>query len=170
MDQRTQWRLVRILISTLYLMAGWLLFTGTIAPFSLILGAVFSLAIALLTYGLLIEEHEAARRLLIPRLHLLLVYLLLILIKVYAASFRIAVRVITGRIDPRIVHFRTRLRSDLARVALANSITLTPGTVTLDLDEDHLVVHWLEARTRHSRYAFRLIASPFERWLDRIWL
>jgi len=78
--------------------------------------------------------------------------------------------IITGNINPRIVHFRTRLKSELARVILANSITLTPGTLTLDLDEDHLVVHWLNAKTTHSHYAGKLIKGHFESWLRRVWM
>ena len=78
--------------------------------------------------------------------------------------------VIVGNINPRIVHFRTRLSSKFARVILANSITLTPGTLTLDLDEDHLVVHWVDAKTTHSHYAGRLIKGHFESWLKRIWV
>ncbi|MBC7189819.1 Na+/H+ antiporter subunit E, partial [Candidatus Aerophobetes bacterium] len=62
------------------------------------------------------------------------------------------------------------LKSDLARVILANSITLTPGTLTLDLKEDHLVVHWLKAKTTHSHYAGRLIKGHFEIWLQKIWI
>jgi multicomponent Na+:H+ antiporter subunit E len=170
MDALQKWKIVRILMTVLYLMGGWLLFTGTVAAFPLLLGLFFSTIIAMLTYHLFIEEQEAARRDLIPRMYLLIGYLILIMFKVYIASFRIAWKVATGDITPRIVHFRTRLRSDLARVALANSITLTPGTLTLDLDEDHLVVHWLDASTTHSGYAARLIARPFERWLKKIWV
>jgi multicomponent Na+:H+ antiporter subunit E len=165
-----KWKIVRMVMTVLYLMAGWLLFTGTVAPFPLLLGLFFSTVVAFLTYHLFFEEQEAERRALIPRIYLLIGYLILIMIKVYIASFRIAWKVISGNISPRIVHFRSRLRSDLARVALANSITLTPGTLTLDLDEDHLVVHWLDATTTHSGYAARLIAHPFERWLKRIWV
>jgi multicomponent Na+:H+ antiporter subunit E len=165
-----KWKIVRMVMTALYLMAGWLLFTGTVAPFPLLLGSFFSTVVAFLTYHLFFEEQEAERRALIPRIYLLIGYLILIMIKVYIASFRIAWKVISGNITPRIVHFRSRLRSDLARVALANSITLTPGTLTLDLDEDHLVVHWLDATTTHSGYAARLIAHPFERWLKRIWV
>lgn len=165
-----RWKIIRIVMTIFYLMAGWLLFTGTVAPFPLLLGLFFSTVVALLTYRLFIEEQEAERRALIPRIYLLIGYLVLIMVIVYIASFRIAWKVITGNITPRIVHFRSRLRSDLARVALANSITLTPGTLTLDLDEDHLVVHWLDAATTHSGYAARLIAHPFERWLKRIWV
>jgi multicomponent Na+:H+ antiporter subunit E len=170
MNVYTRWKIIRIFMTVLYLMGGWLLFTGTAAPAALLLGLFFSTVVALLSYHLFIEVHEAERRALIPRIYLLIGYLVLIMVKVYAASFRIAFKVMTGNITPRIVHFRSRLRSDLARVALANSITLTPGTLTLDLDEDHLVVHWLEASTTHSGYAARLIARPFERWLKRIWV
>ena len=170
MDVPSRWKIARILMTIFYLMGGWLLFTGTIAVLPLLLGLFFSTIVALLTYHLFIEEQEAQRRALIPRIYLLIGFLVIIIGKVYVASFRIAWRVITGNISPRIVHFRSRLRSDMARVALANSITLTPGTLTLDLDEDHLVVHWLNATTTHSGYAARLIARPFERWLKRIWV
>jgi len=88
----------------------------------------------------------------------------------YVASFRVLVRILKGDINPRIVHFRTRLKTDIARVALSSSITLTPGTITLDLDDDHLVVHWLDAETTHSRYAGRLIKGAYEKLLRRVWL
>ena len=46
-------------------------------------------------------------------------------------------------IKPRLVFFRTRLKTDVARVALANAITLTPGTITASIEEDVLGVHCL---------------------------
>lgn len=48
-------------------------------------------------------------------------------------------------VDPVIVRFRTDLKSKTARVVLANSITLTPGTITIALEEDELIVHALDA-------------------------
>jgi multicomponent Na+:H+ antiporter subunit E len=165
-----KWRILRILITGVYLFAGWLLFTASLAPYSLFLGLTFSTLVAILTYRFFLEEHEAAWRSLAPRLYFLAGFLLVMLWKIYAASFMVAWRVLTGRINPRIVHFRTRLKYELARALLANAITLTPGTVTLDLEEDHLVVHWLEARTTHSHYAGKLIKGSFEGWLRRIWM
>jgi len=88
----------------------------------------------------------------------------------YIASFKVLWQIIRGRINPGVVHFRTRLRSDIARVALTNAITMTPGTITLLLDDDHLIVHWLDTRTTHSQYASNVIAGPFERLLKRIWI
>lgn len=46
--------------------------------------------------------------------------------------------------DPVIVHFKTNLKTKTARVVLANSITLTPGTITVSLTEDEYVVHCLD--------------------------
>jgi multicomponent Na+:H+ antiporter subunit E len=165
-----KWAVVRIFLTTLYLFAGWLLFTSSIEPRSLLMGAAFSLLIAMATFKLFIDDNEGARRSLLPRVHMLAVYLLLLLYSVYAAGFRTAFAVLGGRYSPRVVHFRTRLSSDIARSVLAGSITLTPGTITLELTEDHLVVHWMNAKTTHSRYAGELIKGTLEKILRRIWI
>jgi multicomponent Na+:H+ antiporter subunit E len=170
MTPAQKWKIVRILLTTVYLFAGWLVFTGTFSPYSLLMGLCFSGLIALATYSLFIREYEADRRVLLPRVHLLIVYAVVVIYKMYVASFKVLFNVLQGDINPRIVHFRTRLKSDLARVLLANSITLTPGTISVHLDDDHLIVHWLDASTRHSKYAGELIKGPFEKLLKRIFV
>lgn len=170
MTHRARWRIARILLTTGYLLGGWLLFTWSVSPGSLLLGAVHSLIIALMTYPIFVEEDEVARRSHLPRLELLGVYVIVLVFNMYVASFKVLWQILRGRINPGVSHFRTRLRSDIARVLLTSSITLTPGTITLQLDDDHLIVHWLDARTRHSKYASKLIAGPYERLLRRIWI
>jgi multicomponent Na+:H+ antiporter subunit E len=167
--RQLRWNVVRVALTTLYLMVGWVLFTWRIEPRFLLLGLIFSFVVALMTFSLFIAQEEAARRSLLPRLYLVIVYLAVLVFQMYVASFQVLWKTVRGRINPGVVHFRTRLSSDIGRVALANSITLTPGTVTLELDEDHLVVHWLDARTRHSKYAGKLIKGAYERVLRRIW-
>ena len=54
----------------------------------------------------------------------------------WEANWDVAKRVITGEINPGIVKFDPRLKTDRARMMLANSITLTPGTLTVDVDDD----------------------------------
>lgn len=166
----TTWKMVRIALTTLYLMVGWVLFTGTIAPASLLMGVGFSLFIALLTYSMFIDEYEAQRRSLLPRVHWFVVFMLVLVYKMYIASFEVLLNVLRGNINPRIVHFRTSLKSDVARVMLANAITLTPGTMTLNIDDDHLIVHWLDAKTLHSKYAGELIKGDFEALLKRVFI
>jgi multicomponent Na+:H+ antiporter subunit E len=165
-----KWKIARTAITAGYLFVGWVLFTGSVNPPSAIMGVIFSAVIAVLTSSVFIEETEAARRFLLPHAYLLPIYIGLVLFKIYVASFRMVQSIITGDVNPRIVHFRTRLKADTARLVLASSITLTPGTITLDLDEDHIIVHWLNAKTRHSHYAGWLIKHHFEVLLRRIWV
>lgn len=170
MTRVTRWNIVRVLLTMAYLLIGWLLFTWSLSPGSIVLGLIHSLIISLLTFPIFVEEDEAARRSHIPRLEFLGVYLVVLIFQMYVASFKVLAQILRGRINPGVVHFRTRLRSDVARLALTNSITLTPGTITLYLDDDHVIVHWLDARTTHSKYASNLIAGPYEKLLGRIWI
>lgn len=170
MTSSFKWAITRVILTTLYLFAGWLLFTGSTATRSLLMGAGFSFLIALTTFKLFIDDDEAARRTLLPRVHWLLFYGILVFYKLYVASFQTAFAVLRGKYYPRVVHFRTRLNSDIARSVIAGSITLTPGTITLELSEDHLVVHWLHASTTHSRFAGNIIKGSFEKLLKRVWV
>ena len=163
-----KWKIARIIYTFLVLMVFWMIFTFSLDPFSLFLGGIISCGIALFTYDLFIEEHEIHRKNLLPRLELFLLFLLTLLVKIYLASFDTAWRVITGRINPRIIRIRTRLKSDLAQTILSNAITLTPGTLTVDTNEDYLYIHWLESKTTHTQYAAELIKGHFEVWLRRI--
>jgi len=72
-------------------------------------------------------------------------------------------------IKPGIVKVHTKLRSDTAISALANSITLTPGTLTVDAGADgDLYVHWIEVKTTDEAEATKEIVSRFEGFLSRI--
>ncbi|MBE0431945.1 Na+/H+ antiporter subunit E [candidate division WOR-3 bacterium] len=71
-------------------------------------------------------------------------------------------------IKPGIVKIRTTLKTDIARVFLANSITLTPGTMTCDIDGDILYIHWIWVQSEDLEEASRIIASRFEVFLRRI--
>lgn len=70
-------------------------------------------------------------------------------------------------IDPGIVRIRTRLKTPVGRLALANSIALTPGSLVVDMEGDTLTVHWLDVQTSDPEEAARLIAGPFESDLER---
>lgn len=66
-------------------------------------------------------------------------------------------------VEPCLVRFRTKLKTNAARVVLANSITLTPGTLTVALEGDELLVHAI-----NHEMAKGLIHSEFERLLSRM--
>lgn len=66
-------------------------------------------------------------------------------------------------INPGIVEVKTELESPLGRMLLANSITLTPGTLTVDLKEEKLLIHWIDVPEGVDISATtRRIATGFE--------
>ncbi|HIG05957.1 MAG TPA: hypothetical protein EYQ08_09550 [Planctomycetes bacterium] len=74
-----------------------------------------------------------------------LLYLPWLLLQIVRASFEVIILAWSPRpnISPRLVEVRTHLNHPLAQTLLANSITLTPGTVTVDIDDQKLLVHAL---------------------------
>jgi len=72
-------------------------------------------------------------------------------------------------IKPGIVKVHTKLRSQTGITALANSITLTPGTLTVDANENgELYIHWIYVEAEGEKEATEAIVSNFERFLGRM--
>jgi len=87
------------------------------------------------------------------------------------ANFDVAYRVIHPAmpIRPGIVKVKTNLKSREGRTMLANSITLTPGTMTVDLTDDgYLYIHWINVKHEDVEGATRDIVERFERIIGRI--
>jgi len=158
----------RVGITFIFLMGLWLLFTFSFDPFSLLLGGVFSFLISLLTYDLFVEQEERIQRGMLPRFELLIFYILVMVWEIYVASFNVVYRVITMKINPGLITIKTRLKSKFAQALLANSITLTPGTVTVDLKDNDLLVHWLVVETKDRSKAAKKIKGSYENQLGRI--
>ena len=98
-------------------------------------------------------------------------YLLVFAQELVRANLHVARLVFSPRIDihPGIVEIKTRLRSRTGRMVLANSITLTPGTLVVDIDGDSLFVHWIDVEAEDLEGATRAIAERFERHLSVIY-
>jgi Multisubunit Na+/H+ antiporter, MnhE subunit len=133
-------------------------------------GVIGSLGIALLTYKVFIQEYDASRHTILPHPFYLTLFLITLILNLYISSIKMLGAIIFKNPTPGIVHFRTRLHSDLARMVLANSITFTPGTITLDLNDDHLTVHWFFSNTSHSKLAGETIKGKLEEYLRKVWV
>jgi multicomponent Na+:H+ antiporter subunit E len=72
-------------------------------------------------------------------------------------------------IKPGIVKVRTRLKSRMGRLMLANSITLTPGTLTVEMDGEWLYIHWVSVQSPDIEAATGEIVAGFERYLEVIY-
>lgn len=169
MKAERKWIIVRLCFTTIFLFAVWLLFTAEIGRFSLISGFLGSLMIAALTYGIFIPYHQANLHFFLPNPFALVWYIVVMIFFLYHSSFKMLFAVFGSTTNPRIVHFRTHLRSDLSRMTLANSITLTPGTITLDLNDDHLTIHWFFSTTTHAKAAGEAVKGNIERVIARVW-
>lgn len=84
------------------------------------------------------------------------------------ANIDVATRVITGKINPGIVKIKTGLKKDMALTFLANSITLTPGTLSVDVDEaeNELYVHWIDVQNVSPDP--KDVCGDFPEWARRI--
>lgn len=71
-------------------------------------------------------------------------------------------------INPGIVKFKTKLTTNYSKMVLANSITLTPGTLTVDVIDDTFYIHWIDVKTTDPEKAFTEIAESFEKILLKI--
>ncbi|MFH1398382.1 MAG: Na+/H+ antiporter subunit E [Candidatus Omnitrophota bacterium] len=73
-------------------------------------------------------------------------------------------------INPGIIKVKTILKSDTALTFLANSITLTPGTMSVDIDQENgfLYIHWIYIKDQDTQKAAEIIVRRFERLLKRI--
>ncbi len=69
-------------------------------------------------------------------------------------------------IKPGIVKVRTRLKTRMGRLMLANSITLTPGTLTVELDGEWIYVHWVTVESVDIDTATATIVAGFEHYLE----
>lgn len=71
-------------------------------------------------------------------------------------------------ITPGIVKIRTKLTSPIGRLSLANTIALTPGSLVLDIEDDTLLIHWLDVQTTDVAAATQALAGPYETHLEKI--
>lgn len=83
------------------------------------------------------------------------------------ANFNVAMRVVTGHINPGIVKLEPGLKTDLAKMILADSITLTPGTLTVDVDDDGAYyIHWINVLDVSPKE--EQVYGSFARWARRL--
>src|SRR5262245_40366904 len=133
----------------LALAALWFALSQQTAPFFLALGGLSVLLTLWLVGRLRILDRDASPY---HRAAQLLIYLAWLIGQIIRANLSVVARVLgAGGIDPAIVRIRTNARTDLGRALFANAITLTPGTVTVDVNGERVVVHALVAKNASAR-------------------
>jgi multicomponent Na+:H+ antiporter subunit E len=82
-------------------------------------------------------------------------YIPWLLYQIVSSNIHVALIALSKKnpIDPRIIRFKTKLESDISWVTLANSITLTPGTITMDIKDGEFFVHALDKKVADDLHA-----------------
>lgn len=154
------------IIMFITLMGIWLLINNSLANDIIISGIIISLAIPWLFCG----KCEVFTHLNLSPKAILYSFLFLFtfLIELVKSNLDVASRVISPKlpINPGIVEVKTKLKSKIARVVLADSITLTPGTFTLEIKDDSLFIHWIDVKTTDVEMSTKLIVEKFEKYLE----
>lgn len=152
---------------SLLLLACWLWLNNTLAPGHVLLGAALGVGIPYLTRRFWTEPLQVSHPLLVVE------YLLVVAWDVIVANLQVAVIIIgpLSRLRPAIVRVPLELRTDFAVVALASTVTLTPGTVSVEIEDDGagrraLLVHAL--RCLDADALVREIKQRYERRLKEI--
>jgi len=133
---------MRYLYTFLIMMGFWILLSGKFDLFHLTLGVISSALVSFLSTDLFMYEKGKNRLSTGLRFILYLPWLLYqIVLSTMHVTFLALHPKMKDQIDPTIVTFKTKLKSNLAKVALANSITLTPGTITIRVEDQVFYVH-----------------------------
>ena len=146
----------------------WLALTSSFHWQEVAVGAFLSLVLALI----LNKNYMALGlpSLSLKKIGFSVVYIIVLFKEIVVANFDVAYRVLHPKmpIQPGIVVIKTELKQDIAKLILANSITLTPGTFTLDIQGDRLLIHWINVQSTQDDEATKLIGQRFEKYLKVI--
>ncbi len=158
----------RYIYSFLVFFIFWVAFTTSLQPDELLVGAVVALVIAFYTGKQFSEGglgNFTARKIIFT-----VRYLFVFIWEMIKANVDVALRVLNPKmpINPGIVEVPTKLKSNVAKLALANSITLTPGTLTVDVIGDKLYIHWINVTATNPEETFEQISAVFEKYIKEI--
>jgi multicomponent Na+:H+ antiporter subunit E len=158
-------KLKNFLYLFIFLLAIWIILTNSTETAEILTGFFISLTLALL----LSKNYQTLGfpPISIKRIVYLVIFILVLLKEIVKANFDVAYRVLHPKmpIKPGIVIIKTELKQDIAKTLLANSITLTPGTFTLDIKGDELLIHWINVKSVKKEDSTREIGARFEKYL-----
>ncbi len=155
------------IIATILLFITWILLSG-IAFQELIFGGITALVISYLFLNRLTILGDI--KLGIKPVIFGIGYFFLFSWELLKSNLDVAKRVVSPKlpINPGIVKVKTKLKTPLGRAFLANSITLTPGTLTVEMREEYFYIHWIDVTGTDINSATEAIVAKFEKYLEVI--
>ena len=146
----------------------WLLLTFDLSSNNLIVGGIAALLVSSYFGRFFIRRY---RKIADPRRYFwFIVYIVVFVWECLKANFDVAYRVLHPAmpIKPGIVKVRLALKTNIARTILASSITMTPGTITVDIIDDFIYIHWIYVSSTEAAVYGEKVSGRFEKYLKRI--
>ena len=151
------------------LLVTWVAFSGKLDAFHLGLGALSSLIVTWLSQDLLFEDRKKDLGQRLSEAARFISYVLWLLWQIVLANVHVFKLAMTDagqkEMSPRVVKFKTKLKTDFAKFVYANSITLTPGTITIQINGSEYLVHAISEAVEKdlkSGEMERRVAAVFE--------
>jgi multicomponent Na+:H+ antiporter subunit E len=159
---------MKAILLFIFLIIIWLLLTLNVTIPGISVGVVAALVVTIFykKYSL-----EADRKLLqIGRYFWAFIYLFIFLWECIKANIDVMYRVVHPAmpIKPGIVRVKSSLKTDIGKVFLANSITMTPGTITVDIIGNYFYIHWIYVYSKDPDIYTQKIMGRFEKYIKRI--
>ena len=150
---------------TVFLFVIWLILTPHQKD-EFIFGAIASIMISLIFLGVsnVYSDFKLTPRAIIYSI----IYFFVFLRELIKSNLDVAARVVNPKmpINPGIVKVKTKLKSRIGRIMLANSITLTPGTLTVETNGEFYYIHWIDVKGKDVESASKEIVATFEKYLE----
>ena len=155
-------------------LAIWIIFAGKVTTDVLIVGVIASLVTTWLYSDLLFRSSNRKRdwSFYLKKFLYILLFIPVFFYEAFMAALKVSKHVFEKEpsFSPGIIKVKTSLRNITALTILANLITLTPGTLTLDFDmrEKAFFIHWIDVTTVEEAEARKQVIERFENWLEVI--
>jgi multicomponent Na+:H+ antiporter subunit E len=157
------------LVLFVILMIVWVLLNNSFQANIIIPGVIIALLISLFSIGKwdLFSEMKFSPK----AIAYTLTFIGIFLIELIKSNFDVIRRVLTPSlpINPGFVEVKTTLKSKFARMVLANAITLTPGTLTVEVIDESFFIHWIDVESDEIEAASNKIVKNFEKYLEVIY-
>ena len=153
---------MRLVFWTSLLFVMWMILTANLEISNLLVGLGVSFSVTILYLKMFYHEKFES-----INLYWLGVYVLVLMKNLLLSNLQIAKRTLSKdmQLAPAIVEVKTELKSEWKKLLLANSVTLTPGTLTLDIKGDMLYIHIIECRDMLNK---QHITQEFEKVISKI--
>ncbi|RKX91341.1 MAG: cation:proton antiporter [Spirochaetes bacterium] len=152
----------------IFLFIVWLLLTLNITIPNIVAAAIASLIVTIFFTKNTVKVNKKIFQ--IKRYFWAFIYSFIFLWECIKANIDVAYRVLHPGlpVKPGIVEVESVLKTDIAKVFLANSITMTPGTITVDIIDNNFYVHWIYVKSMDPDVYTERIIGRFEKYIMRI--